>query len=161
MRIAEIGAVIRCRREKLGLSQERLGHFSGLSRVTINQLECGTIKDLGVAKLIALTGILGISLSATARPRKGNGLFMASIASGVSHRDKIDEKNLAAALGTGIVPSGFRPHIAALINETSLEILVKAVEESARKEHVAPKKIWKHIHQWAHDLQSTRRELRA
>ncbi len=159
MQIAEIGAMVRSRREQLGLSQERLGHFSDLSRVTINQLERGTIKDLGVAKLIALTGILGISLAATARPEKGNGLFMASVTSGVSHRHKIDEKNLAEALGSGIVPSGFRPQIASLINEAPLEILVKAVEESAQKEHVAPKKIWKHIHQWAHDLQSTRREL--
>ena len=161
MQIAEIGAMVRSRREQLGLSQERLGHFSGLSRVTINQLERGTIKDLGVAKLIALTSILGINLSATARPAKSNGLFMASVTSGVSHRDKIDEKNLAEALGTGVVPSGFRPQIASLINEAPLEILVKAVEESARKKHVAPKKIWGHIHQWAHELQSTRRELLA
>lgn len=58
MRIAEIGAIVRSRRVQLGLSQERLGHFSGLSRVTINQLERGTIKESGIAKLIALTGML-------------------------------------------------------------------------------------------------------
>ena len=58
LRIAEIGAIVRSRRVQLGLSQERLGHFSGLSRVIINQLECGTIKDFGIAKLIALTGML-------------------------------------------------------------------------------------------------------
>lgn len=161
MRIAEIGAIVRSGREQLGLSQVRLGHFSGLSRVTINQLERGTIKDLGIAKLIALTGIPGINLSAPTRSGKGNGLFMASITSSISHRDKIDEKNLTEALGTGIVPSGFRPQIASLIDEAPLEILVKAVEESARKAHVAPKKIWAHIHQCAHDLQSTRRELLA
>lgn len=161
MQITEIGVIVRSRREQLGLSQERLAHFCGLSRVTINQLERGTIKDLGIAKLIVLTSLLGISFSATAKPKKSNGLFMASVTSGVSHRDKIDERRLSGALGSGIVPSGFRPQIASLINEAPLEILVKAVEESAQKEHVAPKKIWRHIHRWAQDLQSTRRELLA
>ena len=161
MQLAEIGALVRTRREELGLSQERLAHFAGLSRVTINQLERGTLKDLGVAKLIGLASILGIALSATSKPKRNNGLFMAAVTSGVSHRDQIDEKRLAEALGSGIVPSGFRPQIASLINEAPLEILVKAVEESSRKEQVPPKKIWGHIHQWAHELRSTRRELLA
>lgn len=161
MQLAEIGALVRSRRDELGLSQERLAHFSGLSRVTINQLERGTLKDLGIAKLIALTSILGIALSATLKPARSNGLFMASVTSGVSHRERLDERLLSGALGCGVVPAGFRPQIASLINEAPLEILVKAVEESARKERVAPKKIWGHIHQWARELQSPRRELLA
>ena len=159
MQLPEIGALVRSRREQLGLSQEQLAHFSGLSRVTINQLECGTLKDLGVAKLLALASVLGIRMTAAAMPKKGNGLYMASITSGVSHRQKIGEKNLSKALGAGVIPAGYRPQIASLLNEAPLEILVKAVEESAVREQVAPKKIWAHVRMWARDLMSTRREL--
>lgn len=161
MQLAEIGALVRSRREELGLSQERLAHFSGLSRVTINQLERGALKDLGVAKLIGLTSLLGIALLAAPKPKRSNGLYMAAVTSGVSHRKMIDEKHLSGALGSGVVPAGFRSQIASLINEAPLEILVKAVEESARREHVAPKKIWGHIYLWARELQSPRRELLA
>jgi DNA-binding XRE family transcriptional regulator len=42
---------VKVRREALGLSQQALGRLAGLSRATINQLERGTLRDLGVAKL--------------------------------------------------------------------------------------------------------------
>lgn len=159
MQLTEIGTLVRSRREHLGLSQEQLAGFTHLSRVTVNQLERGTLKDLGVAKLLPLVRLLGIRLELTAAPTRRNGLYMASITSGVSLREKISEKRLSTALGTGIIPPGHRPQIAALLNEAPLEMLAKAVEESARREHIAPKKIWAHLQVWARDLQSTRREL--
>jgi transcriptional regulator with XRE-family HTH domain len=54
MNLTEIGQRIRDRREELGLSQDRLAKLGGLSRVTINQLETGSIGDLGVSKLLNL-----------------------------------------------------------------------------------------------------------
>ena len=161
MQLPEIGTLVRSRRERLGLSQEQLARFSGLSRVTVNQLERGTLKDLGVAKLMTLGGVLGIRLTAATTAGKENGLYMASITSGVSHRRTIDARQLSKALGSGIIPANYRPQIAALLNEAPLEILVKAVEESAMREKVAPKIIWAHLRTWARDLMSTRRELNA
>ena len=161
MQLSEIGTVVRSRREQLGLSQGQFARFSGLSRVTINQLERGTLKDLGVAKLMTLGGVLGIRLTAATTRGRVNGLYMASITSGVSLREKIDARQLSKALGSGVIPTGYRPQIAVLLNEAPLEILVKAVEEAAKREAVAPKKVWAHLRAWARDLMSTRRELTA
>ena len=68
---------------------------------------------------------------------------------------------LFRSLGSGAIPTGYRPQIAVLLNEAPLEILVKAVEEAAKREAVAPKKVWAHLRVWARDLMSTRRELTA
>lgn len=159
MQLAEIGTFVRVRRAHLGLSQQRLATLARLSRLTINQLERGTLKDLGVAKLIALAALLGIEISAQARPAKANGLFMAAVTSGVSLRKQMNEETLAQALVSGEIPSGVRAHIATLLGEAPLPILVKAIEEAAQREGVAPKKIWANVFRWAKELQVVRPEL--
>lgn len=52
--ILEIGSSIRHRRIKSGLSQAELAARSGVSRATINALEKGTIKEIGVNRLSAI-----------------------------------------------------------------------------------------------------------
>ncbi|HEY4371035.1 MAG TPA: helix-turn-helix transcriptional regulator, partial [Burkholderiales bacterium] len=148
------------RRARVGLSQQRLASLAGLSRATINQLERGTLKDLGVAKLIALAGLLGIDISARPKPKKANGLFMAAVTSSVSYRQALDEGVLAQALGSGVIPPAYRVQVGALLGEAPLEILVKAVEEAAQREGVPAKKIWGHVFDWARELQVMRPELR-
>lgn len=159
MQLPEIGLLVHTRRAQAGLSQQRLARLTGLSRVTVNQLERGTLKDLGVAKLMALARLLGIDISAQPKPPRANGLFMAAVTSGVSLRESIDQDVLAKALGSGVIPAGYQAQIGALLGEAPLEILVKAVEEAAQRENVPPKKIWGHVYQWAKELQVVRPAL--
>lgn len=156
MQLVEIGALVHARRRALGLSQEQLARLAGLSRATVNQLERGTLKDLGVAKLIALTGLVGISLSAAAKRTHGRGLKMASVTAGVSQRRGLPTDVLAKALRSGVIPAGYEAQVALLLDEAPLEILVKAVEESARGAPLAAKRIWAHLHRWARDFDSVR-----
>lgn len=51
MELREIGTKVQARRLEVGLLQEHVAKLSGLSRVTINQLENGTLKDLGFSRL--------------------------------------------------------------------------------------------------------------
>lgn len=67
MNLADIGQLVQARREALGLSQARLAQLAGLSRATINQLENGSLVDLGAAKLLALLNLLGLDLAAQPR----------------------------------------------------------------------------------------------
>ena len=78
MNLVSIGQLVKQRRQILGLSQARLARMSGLSRATINQLETGTIVDLGAAKLIAMLDLLGLILDAAERPQRDNALALAS-----------------------------------------------------------------------------------
>ena len=156
MQLPEIGQLVQSRRSQLGLSQQQLARLSGLSRATVNQLERGTLKDLGVAKLIGLVSLLGIELSARAGPPNSNGLHMAAITSGVSLRKQLSPAMLAQAMRSGRIPPGYEAQVAALLDEAPLEIVVKAVEESAGSGPTGPKKIWAHLSRWAGELQSTR-----
>ena len=158
MNLREIGLVVRDRRQTVGLSQERLARLSRLSRATINQLENGTLVDLGVSKLAILMDLIGLQLEAGPRNTARHGLRMASRSASVSYRTQLDAGQLARALATGSVPAGLVAHISAFIDEAPLPLVVSAVEEAAYLQGVPPKRIWRHLTQWAHDLQSPRPE---
>lgn len=156
MNLHEIGQLVRERREALGLSQERLARLAGLSRATINQLETGSLPDLGVSKLVALLDVVGLQLEAEPRVASRHGLRMASQTASVSYKAPLDENQLARALATGHLPAEMVAHISTLIDEAPLPIVVSAVEEAARVRHVPPKRIWRHLIRWAHELRSPR-----
>lgn len=157
MQITEIGKTIQSRRTALGLSQLRLAKLADLSRATINQLENGTIKDLGVTKLETLLGLIGVRLNPEPIPKSKNGLRMAAITSGVSFRNSIDPSALSGALQSGELPKGFEPHVAQLLDEAPLPLVVQAVEEAARGSKVSTKQMWQHLERWAQELQCTRK----
>jgi transcriptional regulator with XRE-family HTH domain len=157
MNLNEIGQRTRDRREELGLSQARLAKLVGLSRVTINQLETGAIGDLGVSKLLNLLNVLGLTLDAHARPVQQHALRMASRSASVSYKRELLPSELSHALADGTLPIGITPHVATWLDEAPLPIIVSAVEEAAHAEHVQPKKVWRHVVRWAHELQSVRK----
>ena len=68
----------------------------------------------------------------------------------------LSSNELSHALAGGALPAEITPHVATLLDEAPLQIIVSAVEEAAQQEHVAPKAIWRHVIKWAHDLQSPR-----
>ena len=57
VRIQELGSEIRKVRQARGLTQAQLARAAGLSRETLNLLESGLVRDLGIRKALALTGI--------------------------------------------------------------------------------------------------------
>jgi transcriptional regulator with XRE-family HTH domain len=157
MQLAEIGAAVRRRREALGLSQKALAKLAGLSRATINQLECGGLTDLGIVKLARLLDLLGLDLAARRTARPARGLLMASRTASVSYRRALDAASLAKALASGEVPAGMQPHLSFLLDEAPLELVVRSVEEAARRERVPPEQIWRNLARWATELESPRR----
>ena len=58
----EIGKHIRQERKKRELSQAKLGELLGMSRTTIGQIENGSIRDVGVRKLIRILETLDLEL---------------------------------------------------------------------------------------------------
>jgi transcriptional regulator with XRE-family HTH domain len=156
MTLREIGQRVRERRETLGLSQERLARLAGLSRATINQLETGTLTDLGVAKLSNLMDIVGLQLAASARQGKGHGLSMASRTASVSYKASLSPDELARALATGHLMPEWVAHVSTFIDEAPLPVVVTAVEEAAQLGGVPPKRVWQHVTRWAHELRSPR-----
>lgn len=69
MDFVELGQKIRAARLRAGLSQTDLARPLGMSRATISDLENGTIKELGVRKLVRLCQRLGLDLQFSERRR--------------------------------------------------------------------------------------------
>lgn len=156
MTLSDIGQIVHARRLALGLSQARLATLSGLSRATINQLETGSLVDLGATKLIALLDLVGINLDAGTRHGHQHALQSVSQSASVSYKTVLDPDALAAALVDGGLPTDITPHIATLLDEVPLSLIVAAVEEVAASSRMSPKLLWKHVFHWAADLQSPR-----
>jgi transcriptional regulator with XRE-family HTH domain len=156
MNLREIGLRLHERRDALGLSQARLAKLAGLSRATVNQLETGTLVDLGVVKLAALMDLVGLRLEASARAPSRRGLLMASRTASVSYKTPLAAGQLAKALATGDLPAALVPQVATLLDEAPLALVVSAVEEAAARAQVLPKHIWPHLARWARELNSPR-----
>lgn len=63
MSLHEIGAKIRNARKSRRLSQDALGTLLGMSRATISGIENGTVREVGVRKLINVCATLGLELT--------------------------------------------------------------------------------------------------
>lgn len=156
MNLTNLGSLVHERRQEIGLSQAQLAKLSGLSRATINQLETGTILELGVVRLMSLFDLLGISLQANAPQRRRNALELASQTASVSYKNTLNPAELAQALVAGELPKHILPHIATLLDEAPLPLIVSAIEEIANAYHQPPKLLWKNVAKWAQQVQSNR-----
>ncbi|HVO46602.1 MAG TPA: helix-turn-helix transcriptional regulator [Steroidobacteraceae bacterium] len=119
-----IGNEIRRSRLARGLTQGQLAAAARITRTTLNQLESGLVKDLGIRKVQAVLEALGLALAVDRPAKKSpNYLRLASTAASVSFKTAITERELLHALLTGKVPSNRRPHIRALLDEAPRALL--------------------------------------
>ena len=132
MRIQDIGAAIRKARLDRGWTQARLAREAGLSRETLNLLENGLAKDLGVRKVLALFARLGLDVAVQPRPGGPDYVRMASTAASVSYRSVLQEEELIRSLLTGKVPRGKEAHIRTLLDEAPSALLDGLAAEAAR-----------------------------
>lgn len=163
LNLAEVGAAVRARRNALGISQVRLAHLSGLSRQTIGGLESGALQDLGFNRVAQVLNVLGLDSAVpmvSARSRK-NGLWMAAKTASVSYKRELDADTLAHTLVKGEVPPQYVAHIAHLLDEAPIPMLVMAVEAAAEHEHIAPRRIWRNIARLAKELGLSRQHVLA
>jgi len=156
MNSREIGLTIALRRNDLGLSQDRLAKFCGLSRSTIQRLERGKSPDCGENNLISLLTLLGLN-NITLKPKLNfNSLEMACVSASVSYKSSLHSTELSLALVTGVLPEKIYPHIATFLDETPLSLIVSVVEAVAQLNQIPPKLIWKNLIEWAHEMNSPR-----
>jgi HTH-type transcriptional regulator / antitoxin HipB len=64
-----MGIAVRQARQAAALSQAALARSLGMSRATISGIENGTVREIGVRKLMALCAAVGLELAV--RPQRG------------------------------------------------------------------------------------------
>ena len=133
MTLEEIGGEIRRFRLTRGLTQAQVAVAAHVTRTTVNQLENGLLKDLGIRKVQAILDQVGLVLKladTSLEPKSTDFLRVASTSASVSFKDTLTEKELLHALLTGKVPPSRRPHMRALLEQPRgalLEGLIRQV----------------------------------
>lgn len=157
MRIQELGQAIRNARRGRNLTQAQLAQTAGISRETLNLLESGLVRDLGVRKVLAVLEVLGLALSvdAAGRPRKPDFLRMACTTANTSFKSTLTESELVHALVTGKVPAKKEAHLRALLDEAPA-VLLRDLADDASK-WIRPGKLERNLHKLAHDVGVTRK----
>jgi transcriptional regulator with XRE-family HTH domain len=156
MRINELGHEIRQARLARGQTQAQLASAAGLSRETLNLLESGLVRDLGVRKVLAVLEQLGLSLNVQrgGRPRRPDFVRMACTSASTSYRSVLTENELIHALVTGKVPAKREAHLRTLFDEAPIPLLRGLVEEAAR--WTRPGKLEKTLHRLARSVGASR-----
>ena len=157
MRLQELGYEIRRARIARGLTQAQLAEASGLSRITLNQLENGFFPDLGVKKIQAILDSLGLdtSIQPATKARQPDYIRMACTTASVSFKSALTEDELVRALLTGKIATGKRPHFRVLLEEASPAVLTGLAQEVGR--WTKPGRLEKNLAKIAHDIGSTRK----
>jgi transcriptional regulator with XRE-family HTH domain len=157
MRIHELGQAIRNARRARNLTQAQLAKTAGISRETLNLLESGLVRDLGIRKVLAVLEELGLALTVelVSRSRQPNYLRMACTSANVSFKSALTEDELVHAIVTGKVPAGRAAHLRSLFDEAPADLL-KGLAEDAGK-WTRPGKIEKNLEKLAHDSGASRK----
>ena len=135
MKLEEIGNEIRRFRRARGLTQLQLATAAHVTRTTLNQLENGLLKDLGIRKVQAILDQVGLVLKvadASVEPKSTDFLRLASTSASVSFKDALTEKELLRVLMTGKVPAERRPHMRLLLEEAPRSLVEGLAQQVAR-----------------------------
>jgi transcriptional regulator with XRE-family HTH domain len=148
LELHEIGNEIRRSRVALGLTQAQLATAVQITRTTLNQLENGVVKDLGIRKVQALLEHLNLSLriDQSPPPKPANFLKMASTSASVSFKTPLTERDLLTALLTGKVPPGKNSQVRAVL-ESPRQMIRGLIQEVSRAS--APGKVERNVEKLA------------
>lgn len=157
MRIQELGSAIRRARLARGWTQARLAADAGISRQTLNLLENGLVRELGIRKVLALLNRLGIELSIEQpnRPRRPDYVRMACTTANVSYKSALNEDELVQALVTGKVPENRGAHLRTLLDEAPATLLNGLAAEAGR--WIDPGKLERNLLRLVRDAGASRR----
>jgi transcriptional regulator with XRE-family HTH domain len=132
MRFEQIGREVRRARIARHLTQGQLAAAAGITRTTLNQLENGSARDLGIRKVEAVLEQLELELEVrdTSSLRlPPDFVRMASTSASVSFKDKLTDRELLRALMTGKIPAGRRAHLRMLLEEAPRELLHGLIQQ--------------------------------
>ncbi|HSV51887.1 MAG TPA: helix-turn-helix transcriptional regulator [Burkholderiaceae bacterium] len=157
--LKELGTAVRQRRQDMGLSQQQLADLVELSRVTVNELEKGKLKDLSASRVERLANELGfaVGLVGTRRPKGQHALEAAARIASVPYTAELPASVLFDSLKDGAVPPGYIPHLRTLLQEAPIAILADIADELQQSHDVPKSETWKRMRMLAGVLKCDRR----
>lgn len=160
----ELSLAVRERRVAIGMSQAKVAQLSGLSRVTVNQVEKGTIKDLSMNRASKLLDVLGLKVVVPIPSRsreqiylkKGGALQSAAQTASVSYREILSAEVLLQVFLDRSIPKNFKPHVFTLLEEAPISLLGALVEELHAEHHLDRADTWQQMREFALQMKTLR-----
>lgn len=153
---AEIGSAVRTRRCDMDLTQARVAELCGLSPITVEQLENGSIEKLDWAVAIRITAQLGLNIHiSNPRPtrrqmeRVKSALDAAAITASVSYKNSVNAEDLRAAFLTASNPPSCTPHTRTFLEEAPISQIAGVVEQLHHENGVSRIEMWKNMRKMA------------
>lgn len=90
------------------------------------------------------------------RSTRRSALELAAQTSSTSYKTALPPTILRGALCTGVMPSGFEPHVGALLDEAPMSLLIKLVEQIHAEDARPREQVWSSMRDLAKQLKLTR-----
>lgn len=152
MQLRELGKIIKSKRSEMGFTQLQLAKLAGLSRTTINQIESGTINDVGFNKLADLLSVLGLSFDACPTGAIKHPLQVAARTASTSYKNILSPAVLKKMLSTGVAVKEYESHMATLLEEAPVPVVVMAIQAAAEATGTPMKTMMQNVSTFAHNL---------
>ncbi len=127
-----------------GITQAQLAHMAGVSRATVNYAEQGH-SALRADVLLRILHPLGLSILATPGQIAAPAVDLLASSASVSYKVSIPPADVERALVTASFDDRWLPHVAAIVDEATDAMLLRAVREVSAKAGLAPAQIWRNL----------------
>lgn len=156
----ELSMLVKRQRADMGLTQARLAEIAGLSRMTVNQLETGSLSNLSLTNAEQLANALGFGIGVTGvkldKDDVAKAVETAARTASVSFGDPIPPDTLRSILSKGIVSPNHIPQLRALLDEAPVGILTAVARQLEKEDGIPVQKTWQNMRRLASVLGCTR-----
>jgi transcriptional regulator with XRE-family HTH domain len=149
MYMVQLGARVRLARKARGLTQSALAKRAGIARETLSQLESGTSKELGFAKVSRLLSAIDLDLEIrdTSAARATDYVALAAAAGSTGFREALGGEELVRALLSGRPPARKSAHMRRLLEDSPPRLIAGLVAQISQ--WVEPRKVQRGLHELA------------
>jgi transcriptional regulator with XRE-family HTH domain len=156
MDIIQIGRNVKEKRESIKLTQAQLASLSKVSRMTINALENGHLKEIGITKLLSIIELLDMTLDFKDRPSSKDTLMQLTQSANVSYKEQLTPTIFKNALMTANMPKKYIGNMMYFFDEAPESVVNKTIHAIATLQKVNHSMIKNNAKKIAQEIKSPR-----
>ena len=156
MDIIQIGQKVKEKRESINLTQAQLASLSKVSRMTINALENGRLKEIGITKLLSIIELLDMTLDFKNRPSSKDTLIQLTQSANVSYKEILTPTIFKNALMKARMPKKYIGNMMYFFDEAPEGVVNKTIHAVAVLKKIEPSIIKNNAKKMAQAIKSPR-----
>jgi transcriptional regulator with XRE-family HTH domain len=156
MDIIQIGRKVKERRESMRLTQAKLASLSKVSRMTVNALENGHLKEIGITKLLSIMQLLDMTMHFKDDHSPKDTLIQLTQSANVSYKHMLTPTIFKNALVKAKMPKKYIGNMMYFFDEAPEGVVNKTIHAVAALKKIEPSIIKNNAKKIAQDIKSPR-----